>query len=121
MKKVSLTGASRYPGIMLIAMQGILLVLLAIFQLNDMYLDIWSTYGQTESAFSIYLENVSEEYGDEVEQYLYTEAADHQLYIVRRDALLAKYGAFAGYVYGVYGNVENNAVGFSFCGKNIVT
>lgn len=121
MKKVSLTGASRYPGILLIAMQGILLILLAIFQLNDSYLESWSAYGETECTFSIYLENISEEYGDKIEQYLYTEAAEHQLYLVKRDTLLAKDGAFTGYVYGVYGNVENNDVEFSFCGKDIIT
>ena len=121
MKKVSFIGASRYLGVLLIAMQGILLVLLAIFQLNDAYLDCWSEYGKTAESFSIYLENISEEHGAELEQYLYTEAADNKLYIVRRDTLLANDGAFAGYIYGVYGDVENNDVEFSFGGKEVVT
>ena len=98
MKKASLTGASRYLSIILIAMQGMLLVLLATFQLNNAYLDSWSKYGNNQDTFSIYLENVSEEHADDLQQYLYTEAMEHQLYIVRRDTLLAKDGSFSGYI-----------------------
>ena len=121
MKKASLIGASRYLSIILIAMQGMLLVLLATFQLNNAYLDSWSKYGNNQDTFSIYLENVSEEHADDLQQYLYTEAMEHQLYIVRRDTLLAKDGSFSGYIYGVYGDIENNDVEFSFCNNKIVT
>lgn len=121
MKKVSLIGTWRYPGIILIAMQGILFVLLAIFKLNDTYLERWSQYGEIDNTFSIYLENISEDYSDELERYLYTETADNRLYIIRRESLLARDGAFEGYAYGVYGDYENNDVGLSFCGKEIVS
>ena len=121
MNKASLTGASRYLSIILIAMQGMLLVLLATFLLYNAYLDSWSKYGNNQDTFSIYLENVSEEHADDLQQYLYTEAMDHQLYIVRRDTLQAKDGSFSGYIYGVYGDIENNDVEFSFCNNKIVT
>ena len=79
-------------GIILIAMQGILLILLAVFKLNDAYLEAWSQYGKTQDTLSIYLENISEENEDELEQYLYTEADSNKLYIIRRESILAKDG-----------------------------
>lgn len=108
-------------GIILIAMQGILLILLAVFKLNDAYLEAWSQYGKTQDTLSIYLENISEENEDELEQYLYTEADCNKLYIIRRESLLAKDGAFEGYAYGVYGDAKNNDVELSFAGKEIVS
>ena len=48
MKKVSLVGTLRYLGGVLIAMQGILLALVAIFMLNNAYQEQWKEYGKTE-------------------------------------------------------------------------
>ncbi len=45
MEKVSLTGALKIPGMIVIMMQGMVIALLAVFMFDSSYLDAWSTYG----------------------------------------------------------------------------
>ena len=120
MKKVSLVGTLRYLGGVLIAMQGILLALVAIFMLNNAYQEQWKEYGKTENAMTVYLEGMPEETENAVMQYLYQEADSNHLWMIRRDTSLMDDGSFSGYTFGVYGDMENNEVSFYFYGKNVL-
>lgn len=120
MKKVSLVGTLRYLGGVLIVMQGILLALLASFMLDNAYQEQWKEYGKNGNSMTVYLGNVSEDSRDEIEQYLLNEVESNHLFLIRRDSSLADDGSFSGYTFGVYGDVENNEVSFSFYGKNVL-
>lgn len=120
MKKVSFVGTLRYLGGLLIVMQGVLLALLAILMLNNAYQEQWKEYGKSGNSMTVYLDSVSEENGYEIEQYLYNKAESNHLFIIRRDSSLMDDGSFSGYTFGVYGDVENNEVSFSFYGKNVL-
>lgn len=120
MKKVSFVGTLRYLGGVLIVMQGVLLALLAIFMLNNAYQEQWKEYGKNENSMTVYLDSVSEESGYEIEQYLFDKAESNHLFIIRRDSSLADDGSFSGYTFGIYGDVENNKVSFSFYGKSVL-
>ena len=120
MKKVSFVGTLRYLGGLLIVMQGVLFALLAILMLNNAYQEQWKEYGKSENSMTVYLDGISEESEYEIEQYLLKKAESDHLFIIRRDSLLMDDGSFFGYTFGVYGNVENNDVSFSFYGKNVL-
>ena len=107
MKKVSFVGTVRYLGAILIVMQGVLLALLAIFTLNSQYQMQWEKYLEDGTNLIIYLDNISEQNKNAVEEYLYNEADEKELFIVRKDTSLNKEGIFGGFSFGVYGNVDN--------------
>ncbi|EJO5349123.1 hypothetical protein NRP93_003280 [Clostridium botulinum] len=120
MRKVSFIGTTRYHGAILIVMQGILLTLLAIFMLNSKYQNQWNKYLKTESALDVHLQNISEDYKDNIEKFLHNEALQKNLFIVRKDLALNDKSIFSGYTFGIYGDVENNDVSFEFYGKKII-
>lgn len=120
MKKVSFVGTLRYIGGLLIVMQGILFVLIAILMLNNAYQEQWREYGKSENSITVYLNSVSEESEYEIEQYLYHKAEFNHLFVMRRDSSLMDDGSFSGYTFGVFGDVENNEVSFSFYGKKVL-
>lgn len=120
MKKVSFVGTLRYLGGLLIVMQGVLLALLAILMINNAYQEQWKEYGKSENSMTVYLDSVSEESEYEIEQYLINKAESDHLFIIRRDSALMDDGSFSGYTFGVYGDVENNEVSFSFYGENVL-
>ncbi len=107
-------------GTLLIAMQGVLFALLAILMLNGAYQKQWKEYGKTEASMTVYIDGVSEEGEYAIEQYLLNKADSDHLFIIRRDSSLQEDGSFFGYDFGVYGDVENNEVSFSFYGKNVL-
>lgn len=120
MKRVSFIGNLRYLGVLLIAMQGILLALLALLVLNDAYMEHWKTYGHSADSMTVYLDGVSEEKRYELETYLYQKAEKNHLFLIRRETSLAEDGSFAGYTFGVYGDVEKNEVSLSFYDKTVL-
>lgn len=120
MKKVSFIGNVRYLGVILIAMQGILLALLAIFMLNSSYQNQWNKYLETDYALDVHLQNISEDYKDNIEEFLHNEALEKNLFISRKDSTLNDEGARLAYTFGIYGDVENNDVSLEFYGKRII-
>lgn len=121
MEKTSFVGRIRYLGIIAIVMQGILLALLTIFFMNSRYQEQWSNYPENGQGLTVYLKNVSQEKEDAIEQYLYEKSEEQQLFIVRRDIDLSNNGEFAGYILGVYGDVENNDISLSFLGQQVLS
>ncbi len=120
MKKVLFVGNVRYLGAILIVMQGVLLALLAIFTLNSQYQMQWEKYLEDGTNLIIYLDNISEQNKNAVEEYLYNEADEKELFIVRKDTSLNKEGIFGGFSFGVYGNVDNKEVSLNFYGRQII-
>lgn len=120
MRRVSFEGTLHYFGILLIAMQGVLLALLALLMLNNAYQAQWREYGKGKNSVTVYLDNLSEERSYEVEQYLFWLAENDGLFLIRCDSTLGNDGSFEGYTFGVYGNVEHKAVGLDFYGSKVM-
>lgn len=120
MKKISLVGKFRYLGNILIVMQGILLVLLAIFFVNRQYSETWQNYPGQEESVAVYLKNISPTKEGEVSNYLFNVADEQSLFIVRKDSSLKDDGEFSGFKIGVYGNVEKNDVSLEFLNQRIL-
>lgn len=116
MKKISLIGKARYLGYILIAMQGILLILFATFFANQSYIDAWQSYPANNAAVTVYLKNVASEKQPEVESYLMNSADEQQLFLVRTDMELEANGLKIG----VYGNYNQNDATFSFMNQQIL-
>ena len=104
MKKISLIGNVRYFGHILIIMQGLLLVLIAIFFMNRQYMEAWQNYPDNPSATTIYLKNIPENIQAQVEQYVLDSADEQQIFILRRDLTLKNDGTPSGYTFGIFGN-----------------
>lgn len=121
MKKVSLVGKIRYLGSVFIVMQGILFALLTIFSLNSRYQEQWGIYPENANALIVYLNNISSGENNEVEQFLYETSDDQKLFVVRRDLTLDNNGVFDGYMFGVYGDTDNNEISFDFLGKQVIS
>lgn len=120
MKKVSFIGKSRYLGAVLIVMQGILLALFSIFMLNSNYQSQWNKYLKTSSSLNVYLQNISEEYKENIKGFMNKEAFEKDLFIARKDVALNDKATFSGYTFGICGNAENNQVSFEFYGKKVI-
>lgn len=116
MKNISLIGKARYLGYVLIAIQGILLILLATFFANQSYIDAWQSYPANNAAFTIYLKNIASEKQPEVESYLLNSANDQQLFLMRTDMKTEANGLKIG----VYGNHNQNDATFSFMNQQIL-
>ncbi len=121
MEKVSLTGALKIPGMIVIMMQGMVIALLAVFMFDSSYLDAWSTYGNGSQTITVDIKNISEERQQDVEEYIYQIADSENLYIVRRENQLDQDGSFIGYTFGVYGNPDKTPAEMSFKGHKIIT
>lgn len=120
MKKVSIIGKSRYIEIILIVMQSILLALLTIFMMNSSYQKQWNNYLEKENSLNVYIKNTPKKYKNNIEKFLYDEAEQKKLFIVRKDESSNSKDAFSGYTFGVYGDVKNKDVSFQFYNKKII-
>src|SRR3712207_78483 len=120
MKKVSIIGKSRYIGIILIVMQGILLALLTTFMMNSSYQKQWNNYLEKENSLNVYIKNTPKKYKNNIEKFLYDEAEQKKLFIVRKDQSSNGKDAFSGYTFGVYGDVKNKDLLFEFYNKKII-
>lgn len=120
MRKLSFIGNIRYFGAILIVMQGILCALLSVFIMNSSYQNQWNKYLETGSTLNVHLQNISEDYKDNIKDFLYNEALKKNLFIARKDLAINDKAIFSGYTFGVYGDIENNDISFEFYGKEIV-
>ena len=87
MNKKSFVGASRYIISALIAMQGLLILLFAVNALNNAYMHQWEQYGNQSGALNIYF-NEDFTNSKDIEEYLYKEAINNNLFIIRKDYIL---------------------------------
>lgn len=119
MNKNSFVGASRYIGSALILIQGLLILLFSVNALNNAYMHQWEQYGNQSGALNIYF-NKNFTNSKDIEEYLWQEADNNNLFIIRKDLSLTRDSNFSGFKFGVYGNAYNNNVSYSFCGKEIL-
>lgn len=121
MKRNRMIGKIRYAGYLLIVMQGLILALLAIFLLNQQYMNVWRTYPQSNESVTVYLKNVPAEKQQDTQNYLLTATDEQALYIARMDLLLNNSGDMNGYKFGVYGNADEQSAELSFLNECILT
>ena len=112
--------ASRFLGYVIIAMQGIILALLAFDIMNTNYMETWKQYGKDRPSVTIYLDEVSEEQGYEVKDCFNDAAFNGHAFIIKKEDLRGTTGDVSGIKFGVFGDFENNDVSFSFRGSEIV-
>ena len=121
MSKVFLKGtASRFLGYVIIAMQGVLLALLAFDMLNTDYREAWNRYGKDRPSVTIYLEEISEEQGYEVKDCFNDAAANGHAFFIKKEELRGATGDVSGLKFGVFGDFESNDVSFRYSGSEIV-
>ncbi len=120
MKKISLIGNARYWGNVLTVIQGVLLVVVAIFLINQQYINEWRNYPNSSAAFTIYLKNIGPEKQSAVQRYLFNAADTQNLFITRQDQVLANNGTSGNIKIGVYGQTAGNDVSFAFMNQNIL-
>lgn len=121
MKKVSLISNVRYWGNVLTVMQGVLLVVMAIFLINQQYINEWRNYTNSSATFTIYLKNIGTEKQSAVQRYLFNAADTQKLFITRQDQTLANNGASGNIKIGVYGQTAGNDVSFDFMNQKILS
>lgn len=121
MKKDRMIGKIRYAGYLLIVMQGLVIALLAIFLLNQQYMNVWRTYLQNNESVTVHLKNVLTEKQRDTQNFLLTSAKEQALFIARMDLLLNKSGGMDGYKFGVYGNTDEPSAELSFLNERILT
>lgn len=114
MKRNQIIGKIRYAGYLLIVMQGLIVALLAIFLLNQQYMNVWRTYPQSNESVTVYLKNVCAEKQQDTQNFLLTAVDEQSLYIARVDLLLNNSGGMNGYKFGVYGNADEQPAELSF-------
>ena len=119
MNKKSFVGASRYIISALIAMQGLLILLFAVNALNNAYMPQWDQYGNQSGALNIYF-NEDFTNSKDIEEYLYKEAINNNLFIIRKDLYFSN-GNPSGFKFVIYGNADNNHVSYSYYGKEILS
>lgn len=120
MKKKSLIGNVRYWGNVLTVIQGILIVVMAIFLINQQYINEWQNYTNSSAAFTIYLKDIGTEKQSAIQQYLFNAADKQKLFITRQDQALANDGSLSNLKIGVYGHTEGNNVSFAFMNQKIL-
>ncbi|MFT9057756.1 MAG: hypothetical protein ABF449_14345, partial [Ethanoligenens sp.] len=120
MKKISLIGNVRYWGNVLTVIQGVLLVVVAIFLIDQQYINEWRNYPDSSAAFTIYLKNIGTEKQSAVQRYLFNTADTQNLFITRQDQVLANNGTSGNIKIGVYGQTAGNDVSFAFMNQNIL-
>ena len=121
MKKDRMIGKIRYAGYLLIVMQGLGIALLAIFLLNQRYMNVWRTYPQNNESVTVHLKNVPTEKQRDTQNFLLTSAEEQALFIARMDLLLNRSGGMDGYKFGVYGNTDEPSAELSFLNERILT
>ena len=121
MKKDRMIGKIRYAGYLLIVMQGLVIALLAIFLLNQQYMNVWRTYPQNNESVTVHLKSVPTEKQRDTQNFLLTSAKEQALFIARMDLLLNKSGGMDGYKFGVYGNTDEPSAELSFLNERILT
>ena len=121
MKKDRMIGKIRYAGYLLIVMQGLVIALLAIFLLNQQYMNVWRTYPQNNESVTVHLKNVPTEKQRDTQNFLLTSAEEQALFIARMDLLLNRSGGMDGYKFGVYGNTDEPSAELSFLNERILT
>lgn len=121
MKRSRMVGKIRYAGYLLIIMQGLVIALLAIFLLNQQYMDVWRTYPQNNESMTVYLKNVPDDKQRDTQNFLLTSAKEQGLFISRMDLLLDNSGGMDGYKFGVYGNTDEPSAELSFLNERILT
>lgn len=120
MKKISLIGNVRYWGNVLTVMQGILLVVMAIFLINKQYINEWKNYSNSSAASTVYLKDIRMEKQQAVQQYLLNTADTQKLFITRQDQVLENDGSSGNIKIGVYGQTAGNDVSFDFMNQKIL-
>ena len=109
MKKTGFLGRIRYAGYFLTVMQGILLVIAAIFLLSQSYMDVWQEYPDTENSLTVNLRNVPQDRQDAAEQALTGLAEQNNLFLARTDEILLDDGSHGGWQVGVWGDPGQNS------------
>ena len=102
-----------------IAMQGVLLALLAVDMLNSDYQRAWKNYGKDRPSLTVYLNHVTSEQQEYVRD-CFREAENNGAFVIKRGDLVAKDGSYSGLIFGVEGDFMNNDVSFSFRGANVL-
>lgn len=120
MKKISLIGNVRYWGNVLTVIQGVLLIVISIFLINQQYLKAWETYPNSSSALTVYLKNIGTVNQSATEDYLLNAANKQKLFITRQDQALANNGISGNIKIGVYGQTTGNNVSFAFMNQKIL-
>ena len=121
MKKIRFAGRIRYLGNALALMQGIVIIFITVFFLNEKYMDTWRQYPVSENVLTVYLKNLSEENEDGASGFLMSAADEDQLFIARKDTALKNDGTWAGFVMGVYGNPSGKDVALDFLNESILS
>lgn len=121
MKRSRMVGKIRYAGYLLIVVQGLVIALLAIFLLNQQYMNVWRTYPQNNESVTVHLKSVPTEKQRDTQNFLLTSAKEQALFIARMDLLLNKSGGMDGYKFGVYGNTDEPSAELSFLNERILT
>ncbi|MBO4650544.1 MAG: hypothetical protein J5653_05065 [Clostridiales bacterium] len=111
---------SRLLGYVIIAMQGVLLALLAFDMLNTEYRETWKKYGLDKPSVTIYLNNLSEEQDYEVKNCFSEAAYNGHAFIIKKEVIHGQQGGFSGLKFGVFGDCENNDVSFKYRGVEII-
>ncbi len=121
MKKVSIIGKKRYIGFLLIVMQGILVALLTILVLDSNYINRWNNYLEKNDNLTIHIKNVSDNHTEDVTDFLYNQAYEYNLFIVKKADKISQSGTFLGYSFGICGDPKGKDVTFSFLNNVILT
>ena len=121
MYRVSLIGKHKYLGIILTAMQGLIIALLAVFLACEGYKDKWLEFGRRSDSIILYFEDMSDELAFELVSYLCDEADRDDFFIMRRDTMLAHDGNAEGFEFGIYGRIENKNLAAEYWGDEILS
>lgn len=112
---------SRILGYVIIAMQGILIALLAFDMLNASYMDSWKKYGQDKPSATVYLQSLSEEQNQEINSCFTDAAMDGGAFFIKQETLQGEGGSYAGIKIGVFGDYLSNDVSFSYYGVEVLS
>ena len=121
MKKIRFIGKIRYLGMALTVIQGILLVVIAIFFLNERYMEVWRRYPEDGRTLTVYMQDLSQEASSGVESFLTGTADAGQLFIARKDTAMENDGTWDGFVLGVYGDPSGKDVALDFLNEEILS
>lgn len=121
MKKRPLSFSIRFVTCLIVALQGILLTLIATFLLNQSYLSLFMTPSSTTEV--IVIKSVDEQKVASVTAYLEEEALSQNLFIKKVTVMLSQEGSFRGLRLGVFGDVFKNqeTLERSFMGRKVLS
>ncbi len=121
MKKIRFAGRIRYLGNVLTLTQGIVLIFITVFFLNEKYMDTWHQYPVSGNVLTVYLKNIPEENEDGTAGFFMSAADEDQLFIARKDTSLKNDGTWEGFVMGVYGDPSGKDVALDFLNESILS